>query len=295
MNNEFLDEFTSSRKNQPNSKMLIEFNQRRNYLDEGTYVGFVEGPDDRNFYSSIKSNDNLRNINHDNYIYSNNDSKENRGKKGVIVMYNYINNRFPYYLDKCVFIVDHDYNGLDNYDVSNKDAITVTKAYAFENYFLMGDNVRKIFHYLKIDDDYEHFMNKLKYFLYDVSEFVKLKSTITNNKFLHVNSLYSNNQIFTFDFSEKDYFKFDYMEKENENMLNVIKRNKGGYKYYKNKTDIFTNKVDWVRGHDIFNFLSAYLKYFHDKDISNEKVYNSIVKLLDVDIEVKDGEGTVLK
>lgn len=295
MNNEFLDEFTSSRKNQPNSKMLMEFNQRRNYLDEGIYVGFVEGPDDRNFYSSVKCNKSLCSIDDNNYIYSNNDSKENRGKNGVIVMYNYINNRFPYYLDKCVFIVDHDYNGLDNYDVSNKDAITVTKAYAFENYFLMGDNVRKIFHYLKIDDDYEHFMNKLKYFLYDVSEFVKLKSTITNNKFLHVNSLYSNNQIFTFDFSENDYFKFDYMEKENENMLNVIKRNKGGYKYYKNKTDIFTNKVDWVRGHDIFNFLSAYLKYFHDKDISNEKVYNSIVKLLDVDIEVKDGEGTVLK
>lgn len=59
-------------------------------------------------------------------------------------------------------------------------------------------------------------MKKLNYFLYDVSEFIRLKSTITNNKFLHINTVYSNNQIFTFDFSQRDYFKFDYMEEEKE-------------------------------------------------------------------------------
>ena len=115
--NNFYESFNNARNNQPNSKMLLIFNQKRDYIKDGEHISFVEGPDDVKFYKYVKSNTSLQNIDRCNYIYANNNEKEVRGKKGVLMMYNYINNNFSKYLDKCIFIVDHDYNGLNGYNI----------------------------------------------------------------------------------------------------------------------------------------------------------------------------------
>lgn len=294
MNNEFYNSFINARNNEPNSKMLIEFNLKRDYLNEDNYISFIEGPDDKKFYRFIKNHEIINKIDKDNYIYSNNDLKEINGKKGVITMYKYIDSNFPSYLDKCIFLVDHDYNGLEGYNLVKDSGITTTKGYAIENYFFTKDNIQKIFNYLKLDDYYLEFDKKLKMFLYDILEFTRLKSTITNNRFIRVKNIYSNKEIFKFDFKNNNYFDKNIMYQENQNMLNEIKKNNRAFEYYKTKSYSFTNNPLWARGHDIYNFLYEYLKQVHNKNINEFNIYKDLVKILDIDITIKDGMGNIL-
>ncbi|MDO4996111.1 MAG: DUF4435 domain-containing protein [Bacilli bacterium] len=291
----FYDQFNNARNNQPNSKMLMEFNQKRNYIDTDNNVCFVEGPDDKRFYRFIKGNDKLHSIHKSDYIYSNKNSNESHGKRGVLLMYNYLYNKFSSYLDKCIFIVDHDYNGLVGYGVSNEKGITVTKNYAFENYFLEDSNIDKIFNYFNISNDIDNFKKILKKYIIDVGDFVRVKSTLTNNKQVHVSSIFSNNEIFTFNFNNSNIFNTNYMEKEITNMFDAIKKNSKAYDFYLVKAKDYMHSYRWIRGHDIYNFLYEYLKQIHNKDINNDDTYREIVKLLDVNINVRDGLGNILK
>ena len=292
--NNFYDNFNYSRKNQPNSKMLMIFNQKREYIKDGTHVSFIEGPDDLKFYKNISCNKNLRETEKSNYIYSNNEEHEVKGKNGVLIMYNYIYNKFPTYLDKCIFIVDHDYNGLKGYNVLDENAIKITESYAFENYFLEEKNIEKIFNYFNIQDDLENFKTMLKKYIYEVSNFVRLKSTITNNKQIHISNLYSNKEIFKFDFSNSKFYNIEYLVKETNNMFNAIKNNNKAYNYYLFESKNFMNSSRWVRGHDIYNFLYEYLKQKHNNDLKLESTYIDIVKKLDIKLVVKDGLGNIL-
>ena len=291
----FYQEFNNARKNQPNSKMLMEFNQKREYIEEGHHVSFVEGPDDKRFYRFINGYEELHNVHKSDYIYSNNNSNEAHGKSGVLLMYNYIHDKFSKYLDKCIFIVDHDYNGLVGYGVSNEKAITITKNYAFENYFVEDSNLEKIFNYFNISNDLDNFKNLLKRYIIDVGDFVRVKSTLTNNKQVHVTGIFSNNEIFKFNFSSPNYFNSTYMEKEITNMFDAIKKNSKAYDFYLDKAKDYMHSYRWVRGHDIYNFLYEYLKQKHNKDLNSDMYYSDVVKLLNVDISVRDGNGNILK
>lgn len=291
----FYNEFNNARKNQPNSKMLMEFNQKREYIEEGHHVSFVEGPDDKRFYRFINGYPELHNVHKSDYIYSNNNSSEAHGKSGVLLMYNYISNKFSKYLDKCIFIVDHDYNGLVGYGVSNEKGITITKSYSFENYFIEDNNLEKIFKYFNISNDLDNFKVLLKRYITEIADFIRLKSTLTNNKQVHVTGVFSNNEIFKFNFLGPKLYNNDYMEKEMTNIFNAIKKDSKAYDFYLLNAKEFMHNPRWVRGHDIYNFLYEYLKQKHNKDLNTDMNYSDVVKLLDVEISVRDGCGKILK
>ena len=56
------------------------------------------------------------------------------------------------------------------------------------------------------------------------------------------------------------------------------------------------NKIEYTRGHDIFNMLETYLMQIHNINISQSKFaknsrYKEIVRILDVDIDFVNGHG----
>lgn len=297
MDNNFYDEFNNFRKNQPNSRMVLEFAGVREYLNKDYLVCFVEGPDDKKFYRFIRNKNTFKEIDKDNYIYANNDKDESLGKKCVLLMYDYINNNYKDSLDKCIFVVDHDYNGLNGYKV-NKDFITITKPYSIENYYLNKDNLYLIFNYINHLDDYNDFIELLDGFIYDLSDFVRLKSTITNLKkdsgFRYF-KLYDNNKIFKFDFNNVPYFNVDYLNEEVKNMKKAISTNTSALNYYNYLSKEFSGKVEWIRGHDIYKLLKYYIRYNYNIDIDNDKIHSDIIKMIDVDIDIKNGLGEILQ
>ena len=123
----------------PVSGTLFELNNIN--LKDYNYFCIVEGNTDEKFYSNI--NKNIIDLNNSivYYVYQQHigNKKILEGKKRVITSYEniLIQNKFHKDLNKykdlnkLIFIVDHDYDGIDKeYNIS------VTKLYAIENYFV---------------------------------------------------------------------------------------------------------------------------------------------------------------
>ncbi len=293
----FEQTFRNGIQNQPQSSLIYKFSQTINYIEDGKYCCFVEGKTDPKFYSNLK-NKVFSNIS--NYLFAKylENSEELLGKSAVIQSYNYIATKVSNKLDKCIFIVDHDYSGLDNYKVVNKNAISITKPYAFENYFLEDRNVKLIFDYYNISYDYDNFSNLVDKFVADIDDYNRLKSATTaytntniNNSLVVIPNIYKDQlrDIFYFDFKKDPYFYIDRMNREVENMKKYVKNSVGANNYYKYTSINFSNKREWIKGHIIFDFLRVYLKQIHNINIF--KNYNEIVNNMDVDIIIKDGNG----
>lgn len=102
------------------------------------------------------------------------------GKSGVMNTYNDIRtrNNLLHYLDRCIFLIDHDYEGALSSKVvvpeTLRDNLTITKLYSFENYFLIEENIDKIFKLFGLDD-VNVFKQKLNNFVEEISEYNRLK------------------------------------------------------------------------------------------------------------------------
>ena len=290
---------------------IIKYNEvYKNKIDN--YLCFVEGTSDVCFYSNLS---NYRFLSENNCDYIDNMDCDFVGKDKVIQQFNFVKRNNPSDLEKCIFIVDHDFDGVLSSKLyvseSDKERFSVTKPYAFENYFLTTENIEKIFKYFGISDDDRYvFEKKLDQFVEEIGEYVRLKSTTTavckkGSKYkcyIGPSSIYKSRDIFDFNFKNDDdfYFDKDLLGEEIKSMDFAIK-NADSMKalvYYYSVAPNFVNKREFVRGHDIYNFLEKYLLQNFNKNIHqdrNNKKYIDIIHLLDVDMEFRNGFGYLIK
>ena len=270
----------------------------------------VEGKTDKYFYKNIK-NVNLNN--NTEYLYGRNNSVEEGGKDTVIASFNIIRriSKLNKYMDKYIFIVDHDYGGLtsqEHYiDNSLFNSFTITKPYSFENYFLKEENIKIIFKYYGIENDYYTFLNLYNQFAREIKEYTRLKSSTIVVKQMQsevydqycpfYRKKHSYDDIFVFDFSNG---KLNYNRKNLYDEISLMKRyvdnNESAKKYYKKYSYNLVMNNDFVRGHNAFDFLSNYLYQVHGIKlvVGNNEEYINIVRMLKVDIDIRNGLGKLI-
>ena len=322
--NKFEENFRSNLLSFPESELKFQLNELMG--KDIDYICFVEGPTDPDFYSQINntslSNKKIRFIR--SLTTDESGEADEIGKEGVLKKY-YKMFEYPNYkeiLNKCIFIVDHDYEGLvsEKYDSDyiNKEAFSVTPYYSFENFFLTDINIKKIFEHFNIDENsYNDFMDYLTTFIFENSEYSRLKSSVTiackkgkyNTKLPSSvvkvpYGKFAGNEMtpyhifnFIFDNPKYHFFNKKFMDIKNDKMKESVYSNYLIKSYYLNETNKFINNRDYIRGHDIYKLLEQYLYQKHKINIKqldyNNKTsrYNEIVKILTVDMEFFNGLG----
>ena len=330
--NSFKIAFEDAWRNLPSVSGKMEANIYRNNKNID-YICFVEGPSDPVFYKNITNT----NISNKNLAFVRCLTKRDKeydgeeiGKEGVLRnYYSLLSDKvLSRNFNKYIFIVYNDYEGLvsENGEIEECDCerINVTPCYAFENFFLTDENIKIIFSYFGLsNDDSNKFIKKLNSFVQEISEYNRLKSSTviaykysskyntptsiarsTFDIFDNYNGCYrkcEQNDIFNFEFTGKYpyYYRKSLYDKQIELMKNSVANNKTILFYYKFHTQKFVNNRDFVRGHDLYNFLSRYLLQLYDINIfpriKNNGIwidnpnYISIIKLLVINFNFKNG------
>ena len=320
MNRYVVDTLQRGRKEKIRSWILCHLTTDLNRGYNYKYICIVEGKTDRLFYSNINSinlNDNVRYL--WNYRDCNTVDDIDLGKDAVIGSYNMIkkNPKFSKVLNKCIFIIDHDYDGAKSmkyeYDEDRENKMSITKGYSFENYFLEEENIKRIFNYLgKTENDISRFESKYKQFINEIGEYVRLKSSTIEIKkkgnpyydcYAYSYKTPINNiskEIFDFNFDNYhynvNYFNKNIMLEEIQRMKNFINKyeNRNALLFYNNFSKNIGFKRDYVRGHEAMNFLKAYLKDVFEIELCDNpanELFIELTKVLDVDFKAVNGLG----
>jgi hypothetical protein len=170
---------------------------------------FVEGPTDQKFYKGvIERNYGLiqeknevvflfhgSNIENDYKLASNYNQSIlfEKGKKSVIKAFLYIaeKEKSKNNINRCKFIVDSDYDEIDDYKEieilpkEKRKLLVVLPCYSFENYYLSENNIEIVLkHYLPNCDIYiNDFNKKFKEFILKISTYCSWKKIVVKNKF----------------------------------------------------------------------------------------------------------------
>lgn len=309
MNNSFKNQFLESIYTKPKAYGLIEFNNSKSMNYE--YYIFTEGTTDEVFYSNLNHSLFTKKIK---FIPMQDKEhaidKTDIAKTGVMRTFNEIKNKLGNDLKKCIFIVDHDYEGVfsSNIEVESdlKKNFTVTKGYSFENVFLEDNNIDLIFNYFGLPD-VNLFKNKLNVFVKEISEYNRLKASIVitymkgsdYSPAINYKSKYKSDEIFKFDFAGmyKYYFRKDIYDIEVCNQQDAVFNNENSKRYYYDVSSKFINNINYIRGHDLYRFLQFYLWQIHNIDLrpkSNNIHYKNIIKVLNVDMDFKNGNGVLI-
>ena len=254
---------------------------------------FVEGSSDERFYSKVQ-NPILQEKTK--YIFQDY-AEENGGKESVFFAYNKIktdeNLKPDFY--KCIYIVDRDWDSSlksINHWVTRKDEkyITITKGHSMECYFLEDENVKAIFSQYGIDESYEDFFGVYKDFIGKTAEYWALKAVVQFAFKSEIRCKYKKqydfSSIFRFDFSNKQYMDIEKLVSEVNLMKEAIKDNEQLTRYF----DVWKNKIinepHLIRGHNLFDFLLAYLNYKLDETVSEKELYKLVPSFV-VDLDIK--------
>ena len=291
---------------------LFMFNQCRN--NGYKYYCFTEGSTDDVFYKNVIGLEFLKN---DTYFIPMQNIQEapsefDIGKSGVMNTYNDIRtrNNLLHYLNRCIFLIDHDYEGALSSKVvvpeTLRDNLTITKLYSFENYFLIEENIDKIFKLFGLDD-VNVFKQKLNNFVEEISEYNRLKSAINISYMKGVNyrppvnyrKKYDSNEIFIFDFNNvyDYYFRKELFDRELNNMRTAVNNFEKAKEYFENDSLKFRNNINFVRGHDLYRFLQYYLWQRHNIDIRPRKNNINYIRMINecnIDIDIKNGLGKLM-
>lgn len=262
----------------------------------------VEGSDDRLFYSNVKNRVGKLLFYNTYFIYQNhtNINKVLEGKKRVLKSYQLVTNNknFNNIRNKIYFIVDKDIDDINQNIYSN---ISITKYYAFENYFLIKENLKKIFELLRLtNNDYENFEEILDYYINITKDFYKYSYTITSNynmlKYQDVKKyddrdilLFTNNDynLSILDFTNKRFIDLAKMNEEVSFKKEIIDS-------YALNTDMYeNNSIYTIKGHHLYSLLEKYLSVIHNINISNKNIllYSAIVKELFIEMNFINSLG----
>lgn len=265
----------------------------------------VEGSSDEDFYK----NTNIEILNNAYYIFA--QQNENIvGKEAVIKAY-FDLKEYSWrkkFNNTLIFIVDKDFFGIDwraphyNKIAKEKKAkdediynFTILDCHSHECYFILQENLKKVFHFLNIDNKLEQFNKILDDNLEAFSEYFAYKSILEdenpryprfsrdwqNEKWINFNFEFSNNNII---------FNIEDMKSSIEKMKNSINRSNNKDELEEQFVEMkqkFKSQPELLRGHTLFDFLECYLKHY-GKDIKAYKKYNNeIIKELNIPLDIK--------
>lgn len=255
--------------------MTIRYNTRR--VDKRIkHFVFVEGRDDKLFYSCTEDE---KLANSAVYFYSvRSDYREGDekivGKSSVLYCFKHIKNNKTLCngIDKCVFIVDKDYDPslqFTSYHLTEEDKhyIRRTEGYSFENYFILQENLQLIFGSMYLTDEaVNEFQTALKKMWKSLWSYYAAKAAITLNFYNKSVPRYSAQ------YKPKDIFVFDgdvtvdleKKRKETQRMLDHINTIPELQETYKDlKKRLKDSPYQYMRGHDVYDYLLYYLKVKH--------------------------------
>lgn len=261
--------------------MTIRYNAQR--VDKRIkHFVFVEGKDDKLFYSSTALEE-LKDPAA--YFYSvRSDYREEEekivGKSSVLYCYKYIKNNRTLCsgIGKCVFIVDKDYDPLLQYtpyafSEEEKRYIRRTEGYSFENFFILQENLQLLFKAVNLSsEDVYEFEAALKKTWKSLWSYYAAKAAITlnyhNSNIPNYSSRYKSKDIFVF----KGSIGVDLEKKrqETQKMIDHINTNPELQEVYKGlKKALKNSPYQYMRGHDVYDYLLYYLQIKHGITLNN--------------------------
>lgn len=307
------------------SDILMVINIKKRYYER---ICLVEGIQDVVFYGNID----LKVLNNALILYATNnkDNKQLIGKQNVLNSYLLIRNNdvLNRNMNKYIFIVDHDYDGIDYYQPERygkyevfpekeKKNITVTKGYSFENYFMTKENINTIFEVISKEKNFDKNTELVKYkekyeeFISDeIIEFFSWVACIVygyrNNYFVKYQSFIKIEEIFNYNFSIKEVYNKELLKRgieERKKFLYANKTNLANEKFNELKKIqrsyyIMIKEKSYIQGHTIYNFLNEYFKYYFDVDLGvykdNTQLIKSILPKLDIKVDIKLANGKTI-
>lgn len=308
--NEVINRMNERRENPDSKSITMKYLETR---EHNNTIIIVEGISDEDFYKN--TNIDILNNKGVYYIFAscrNDDSNYKKyavGKEAVIEAYFEIRKKYnPTFNNSVVFIVDKDFFGIDwnasKYhrfqekmeakpeDINN---FTVLDCHSHECYFIK--NVDLIFKLLGIEDKIEEFNKVLNDNLDELCEYFAYKSilldenpkrsnrwdydTFTNTPFIRFNFKFDGKQLL---------FNRNEMKSDIEKVKKEIEHSKNSENLkiqYKEMKQKFKSNLDLLRGHNLFELLECYLKYY-GKSIRNNRKYNEeIIKKMEVPLNIK--------
>ena len=227
------------------------------------------------------------------------------GKEAVIEACSMVFKENKELLKRCIFIVDHDDFGISYYcNVYPEkcfEYITVLPVYSFENYFFQQYNLNQVLMPL-FQEQKEEFLESYNKFLDSIVEYFALKRVITASCQLNELSRldykkdYSDDIIFSFDFSSGEPFDKIKLKHEIGKMAKLVKKSKEHRDFYKKSVEILSNNREYIKGKVLFNFFANYLKYVNELDLTDcyKCGYIHFIKKVKIDLKViYSGEPTL--
>ncbi len=275
--------------------------KNRNY----DYCCVVEGETDERFYCHVNHPFFRRNnVGYISAHYSDSYDEYAVGKKAVVDTCRIIMEKFHNDFKRCVFIVDHDYFGLEefesNYSKMCLDSITILPVYSFENYFTLNKNLQWIIQTYLPRDEHEAFITNFNDFSENLIYYCALKGTITKchqNRKYRIDYTKENDdwEIFRFNFHENQYYDSESMNNEIRNMIRSISE----YPELVEGVECLRVKLskhrDLLKGKILYNFVKYYL--LHNNDIraldQESDDYAQVVSNLKVKINVVINDNRV--
>lgn len=262
----------------------------------------VEGSSDEDFYK----NTNVEILNNACYLYASQNANI-VGKKAVIETYFRIKEwyRGRKINSSVIFIVDKDFFGINweapaykkfrnNHGATNDDIdnFTILDCHSHECYFILENNLKRIFKILNIEDELELFYKILNENLDDFSEYFAYKSILEEENPNYSRDCENIKGInFRFDFTNnklafnKDEMQISIDKMKNEINYSVNKKNlENQYIEMKKK---FKNQPELLRGHTLYELLECYLRYYGKKIKNNKEYDNEIIIGMDIPLDIK--------
>ena len=281
---------------------VMKFNLQRNKIRFDHFI-FVEGFTDRHFY--INTSD-ARLSKNAFYLYR--EFEEGAvddgffGKKSVLYSLRLIseNKELSKDLDKCIFIIDRDFDYFGESDLipkseKVKNVLYKTQGHSVENYLFAKNNLRTVLKSVNFQCDVNDFLNKFEEFVKGMSSYYAVNSEITglsrahNNRTVFYKHKYPSEEIMNFDFSKEDFWLGrNKAQEETELMQQQILGKQVSVDFADKKKSIIENNIMFVRGHDAFAFMYQYIKQKFNKDFDIFEMgsdYRSLIKELFIEFE----------
>ena len=275
------------------------------------YVCVVEGKTDQEFYKNtciniLKESEYVlwrrRKIKEDPLIIV--------GKESVIDLYKYLkgNQQLCKYLKSCIFIVDHDFDGVSSrfyeIDKSDRRCINMTPYHSVESFYVEEENLGKILNELGIKtENIKDIFSCLKDLAIKTTEYFALKGTITysyNNfekglcRKVRYTPVHTNEDIFGT--PKRITINEMHLSQETNNMYKTILTQRVLLNKYQELKRWINGEPVYIQGHFAYDYLSYIINEICGLDFENIIFkQKELIELLDIKMKIATGNGKLLK